>query len=74
MLELLDQSTALRLWDENTLIRERLLEDLYRGCKVAGFREGGCEGLANGGEHVRPRLIDRAGDSQYPRGSRKTDR
>ena len=62
-LELLDQPYALRLGNENSLIRERLCDELYRGVEIAGFREGGCEGLANGGEYRLTRLIDRACDS-----------
>ena len=59
MLELFDQPYTLRLGNENTLIRECLLDDLYSSREVAGFREGGREGLANGSEHVLTRLIDR---------------
>ena len=62
-LKLIDQPNAFRLGNENTLIRERLLDELYRGRKVAGFREGGRESLANGGEHRLTRLVDRARDS-----------
>ena len=63
MLELFDQPNALRLGNENTLIRERLFDDLYCGVIIAGFREGGCESLANGGQHRLTRLVDRARDS-----------
>lgn len=58
MFELLDQPYAFRVANENTLIRERLRDEVCRGRKVAGFCEGGCKCLANRGQHVLIRLID----------------